>query len=100
MIMPTVGRIVHFIALNDRMHPSEFDPLAPLAAIITWVFNDHMVNLRVFDAVGGAEGRQSVPFVQPGETPPDRSYCCWMPYQVKKSHGSESGEPAAGTETI
>lgn len=48
---PTVGRIVH---LNM--------PNGPLAAIVTQVFSDTIVNLCVFNANGVASHRESVEF--------------------------------------
>lgn len=92
VIEPTVGRIVHFYP--DR-HSSE------RAAIVACVHDTRCVNLGVFTFSGSHEARTSVPLVQPGENPPSAGpFCCWMPYQVKKAHGSESGDPAAGTEAV
>jgi hypothetical protein len=99
MIIPTLGRVALF-------HPNVADTIpsqdGACAAIIVYVHGDRMVNLIVFDANGQPVGRSSVPLVQP-EDPPvadGSSYCNWLPYQVKKATGSESGEPAAGTQTI
>lgn len=74
---------------------------ARCAAIITAVHNSALVNLVVFDANGTSHGKASVPLIQPGEkADQDDGYCQWMPYQIKKSTGSESGEPAVGTQPI
>jgi hypothetical protein len=99
MIQPTVGRIVLY-----RPMPNESN-LCPVghncAAIIAFVHSDHCVNLTVFDSNGGTTGRTSVHLVQPNdEVPGPGGYCQWMPYQIKKPTGSESGEQAAGTQSI
>lgn len=102
MIQPTVGRIVHYHAYGDK---PQLPGLEPLAAIVTWVHSDRMVNLVVFDANGEPHARTSVTLVQPEDEVPEvpdenLSYATWMPYQVKKDHGSESGERTAGTEAV
>ena len=97
MIQPTVGRIVYY-------YPSAQTPwhnFAPLAAIITHVWSDTCVNLAIFDANGNPFSSTSVLLVQPdSERPTGGHFCEWMPYQVKKTTGSESGEKAAGQEAI
>jgi hypothetical protein len=81
VIKPTVGRIVWFYpASNEDKMP--YDKGQPLAAIVTKVWSDTMVNLAVFDANGIRHGRTSVPLRQPGPTHPDNYYCEWMPYQI------------------
>ena len=91
MITPTVGRIVWFYDYHgQREH----------AAIVTRVFNDHEVNVTVFDN-GLVRYCNKCPLVQPGEDlPATAPHCTWMPYQVKKRTGSESGEPAVGEVSI
>lgn len=95
MITPTVGRIVWFY--TDGIGTSEYRN--EKAAIVTRVWNDRMVNLCVFDDTG-ATPKTSVPLVQPEDEKPAGEYCAWMPYQVVKASGSESGEKAAGSQTI
>lgn len=91
-ITPTIGRIVHYFASEDA---------EPSPAIIAHVGKDDILNLTAFDRRGNPMPQTSVPLVQPsGAIPDEGHYATWMPYQVKKDHGSESGEPAAGTETI
>ncbi|HHS83698.1 MAG TPA: hypothetical protein ENK38_02075 [Gammaproteobacteria bacterium] len=98
MIKPTVGRVVHYIPKGDRnddiTHASDlnsFDDDQPLAAIITHVWSESMVNLVVFDADGVSNPRTSVSLVQPGQdinfTGP---YCQWMPYQVGQAQKAEA----------
>lgn len=91
MIKPTVGRIVHYFT-----HQGDEEQ----AAIISKVIDDHKVNLGVFYPSGHPLGVQEVHLVQPGEDPPMGEYCQWMPYQVKKDTGSESGEKEAGEQVI
>jgi len=90
-ITPTAGRIVHFY---DQGH------IQPQAAIIAAVHSDRLVNLTVCRATGAVEGRMSVALRQPEDPRPRDAYCEWMPYQVKKDTGSESGEKAAGEEVV
>jgi len=72
---PTVGRIVHF-----------YDPKyiqGPHAAIVTYVHDEHLVNLAVFTASGNTEHRSSVPLIE--EPNPDHHagtigfFCMWPP---------------------
>lgn len=89
MIVPTVGRVVHFFArggmhLDPRqicVHDGE-----PHAAIVAYVIDDRSVNLSVFDANGKQFSEVGVPLRQPGGPEPkvDR-YCEWMPYQVAQA---------------
>jgi|AMFO01.1.fsa_nt_gi hypothetical protein len=106
MIKPTVGRVVHYYPLQHELTLGPYG--VPLAALVVSVHNDNLVSLCVFGTSGDPSPHASVPLVQPDVDenpylPPNRhraGYCCWMPYQVKKDTGSESGEQEAGTETI
>jgi len=94
MIKPTVGRVVYFY---DNSNPN------PQAAIIAAVHTDTCINAAIFDSNGIplTYPPRSIRLVQPGEErPPEGPFCEWMPYQVKKPTGSESGEKAAGNQTI
>lgn len=93
VITPTVGRIVHFYGKDCE---------DPRAAIVTCVHSDTKVNLTVFGSTGVAYGMTNVPLIQPGQEKDESvvQFCEWMPYQVKKDTGSESGEKEAGTQTI
>lgn len=80
IISPTPGRIVWF-------NPTPHDGIAtlnghPLAAVVSGVHNDRLVNLAVFDAYGNAQQRSNVHLVQPGDAVPDFAHATWMPYQV------------------
>ena len=93
MITPTVGRVVHYYGCSG---------VSPLVALIAKVHDNRRVNLAVFDEKGKPypEGLMSVRLIQSGDSQPQGSYCAWMPYQVKKDFGSESGEKQAGSQTI
>lgn len=95
MITPTVGRIVWFYRyVENQGHKG------PLAAIVVDVHSDTCVNLSVFDQEGVLRPEVRVYLSQPNSDVPQADYCCWMPYQVKKATGSESGEKEAGTQAV
>ena len=87
MIQPTVGRVVHF-------YPGKVHALSrysgPMAAIITHVWNDGMVNVAVFDPNGETNGVTSVELHQPADTPVVHGgfWCEWPPH-VKAITGNE-----------
>ena len=101
VIKPTTGRVVHFYRGPDDDFVG--DPREPMLAIIAHPWSDDCVNISLWDQNGCpiAHPPTSVHLVQPGTPKPQgERYCEWMPYQVKKDTGSESGERAAGTEVI
>lgn len=87
MIIPTVGRIVHFTFGGfDSIVKSE----QPFAAIVTYVWNDRMVNLAVFDVNGLPLSRTSIRLLQDDDTAQEgESYCAWMPYQLGQAAKTE-----------
>lgn len=96
MITPTVGRVVWFYPGRDTPQPSEFvyhGELRPLAAIVTHVWNDQMVNLVVFDSNGNSHRRTSITLVQ--HVAPGSNYCEWMPYQKGQAAKTEQLEKTA-----
>ena len=91
MIVPTIGRIVYYKKKNGDTLP----------AIVTKVHSDRCVNLEVFGMGVSERLKTAVELCQPGDVNcPALPYCEWMPYQIKKEYGSESGEPEAGEEVI
>ncbi len=85
MIKPTVGRIVGF---HETGH---IESSRPLAAIVTFVHSDTSVNLHVFGAFGGSEGRSGVTLYQgEGERPP-HAHAEWMPYQIEQARKEAAG---------
>lgn len=95
IIEPTVGRVVHYYAPRGDVDYT----YNPQCALIAHVWDDRCVNLAIFDVNGVPydDPPTSVLLVQPGDLPPrdGGDYCTWMPYQVTKGYGSESGEKAA-----
>jgi|WetSurMetagenome_2_1015567.scaffolds.fasta_scaffold1046042_1 hypothetical protein len=82
MIKPTVGRIVwyHGYGQDDPTHT--LYNTQPLAAIITHVHSDVLVNLCVFNANGIPLSRPSIRLVQDDATEDEAlPNCQWMPYQ-------------------
>jgi len=81
MITPTIGRKVWF-------RPNKAESMArngdqPMDATVVYVWNDRMVNLVIFDHVGGQHMRPCVLLMQGDESyVPVNSYCEWMPYQL------------------
>jgi hypothetical protein len=78
MITPTIGRIVWFTPASGSM-VSHRDQ--PLAAIVAYVWNDHLINIAYWDANGAFNSATSVPLVQDDDSLPASFYCVWMPYQ-------------------
>ena len=89
MIKPTVGRVVHFF---DHPNGDMFAELE-LAAIVTYVHSDTMVNLVVFGPRGEAVGKTSVRLQQDKPlTRNEGAFCAWMPYQVGQAAKTEALE--------
>lgn len=78
IIKPTVGRIVWFWPLGKAKDEQ------PRAAIVTYVWNDRMVNLCCHTPNGETYSATSVALQQPSDPELNSgiSYCEWMPYQV------------------
>jgi hypothetical protein len=89
MIKPTPGRIVHFTAHDPVMQP---DTTQPLAAIITCVWNDRMVNLSIFDQNGGVHARASVPLLQDDDPVPVYFHAQWMPFQKGQAQSADTNQ--------
>ena len=91
MIPPTVGRVLWFYpsakAADNGFARKES---GPYAAIIARVWNDRLVNLTVFDAVGVPHGRTSVLLRQAEDGVPIGSFCEWMPYQQGQAAKTEA----------
>lgn len=99
MIKPTVGRVVWYWPSkypaadgNRPIYEMPHDGVQPLAAMITNVYTDTMVNLVVFDANGNPQSRCSVDLIQEGQPKPDGRYCEWMPYQKGQAAKTEQLE--------
>ena len=84
-IVPTVGRVVWFTPSTVHRVPDflTIDPKQPSAAMVSYVWNDRLVNLTVSDHYGKSFNMTSVQLVQAGDLKPEHGYFCeWMPYQV------------------
>ena len=62
-ILPTVGRVVWFTPSRITCDGffAHIDGRKPLAAIVSHVFSDELVNLAVFDSNGMSHSRISAP---------------------------------------
>ena len=85
MIVPTVGRMIHYWPGSDEITLSR-----PLAALVCAVIDDTHVNLTVYAAHGGSiEGRQNVEIVEDDTVLYGKyaGYARWMPYQSAVAKG-------------
>jgi hypothetical protein len=80
VITPTPGRIVWFYP--DEAFPGAWEKGEPLAAIVSCVHSNRVVNLAVFDSNGNSHSCISVTLVQPDDAKMTDYYCEWMPYQI------------------
>jgi hypothetical protein len=96
MIKPTNGRVVWFTPSPASSVIVQIEKTVPLAAIVTHVYGDRMVNLVVFDSYGAPHSKSSVPLLQDGDERPEHgNYCEWMPYQKGQAAKTEAAEKAA-----
>lgn len=91
MIHPTIGRVVHFVPGPETGIPCPKGEY--LAAVITAVLSERIVNLTVFDHIGHGYPCPGIPIVQPeaiskGDIPKG-SYARWMPFQVGQAPSSQ-----------
>lgn len=84
MIKPTVGRVVWFYVYGQGQGHK-----GPLAALVTKVWSDRVVNLAIFDEDGSQWPQTSVRLVQENEETPGSNYCTWMPYQIGQAKKTE-----------
>jgi len=100
MIKPTIGRVVWFfpsVAFMAELGHAYSDPSQPLAAIVSYVWSDALINLSVHDQNGKQFNVTSVPLWQEGEGQTGIPFHAeWMPYQAaqaKKDAFSSEGKP-------
>jgi hypothetical protein len=72
MITPTIGRVV-------LVHRGASDKSEP--ALVSYVWNDRMINVGGFDRNGVPFAATSMQLLQDGDTPNGTYYAEWMPYQ-------------------
>lgn len=91
VIVPTVGRIVLFRPNTSDLTRGPSPGDQPLAAIITHVHNDRLVDLHVFPCGGGklSYGLANIKLLQEGDARPvgDVQFAEWMAYQTKVAKG-------------
>lgn len=97
IIMPTVGRMVHFYQNRQNSLMGKFYNDAPAAAIVVDVHSPRTVDLSVFDHEGDLCPTMVVQLRQPGDDIPEAGtcYCEWMPYQLGQAMKTEAAERAA-----
>lgn len=90
MIQPTVGRVVWFYP-DGHAHFVRHDIRQPLAAIISHVWNDRLVNLGGFDSNGDHISVTSIVLLQDDDAKPHgQSFATWMPYQIGQAKRHEA----------
>ena len=90
MIKPSIGRVVWF---TPWVEDPELRSDQKLAAMITYVWSDNMVNLVVFGPNGTVHDRTSTPLIQDGALKsPTGSYAEWMPYQMGQAAKTEQAK--------
>lgn len=107
IIKPSVGRALHFFPSALYMDGRKLafsDPSQPLAAMISYVHSDTMVNLTAWDQNGVPFSVCSVPLVQGGAGSVGSFYAEWMPYQkgqaAKTEQLAEQLKGASATITV
>ncbi len=79
MIKPTIGRVVLFWPAVPEGGTQRDQPYP---ALVSYVWNDKLINVGGFDANGAPFASTSVPLLQDGEPTPAGGRCAeWMPYQ-------------------
>lgn len=84
LIHPTIGRVVWYYPSATKDAPAfarHADGGGPYAAVIAHVWNDHEVNLSVFDADGTPWSRPLVALIHDDNAATDAEFCMWMPFQ-------------------
>lgn len=78
MIKPTIGRVVWYWKNIDESLTVDAQPCA---ALVTFVHNDELVNLALFNRNGDHYPVVGVPLYQGEGERPNGHHCEWMPYQ-------------------
>jgi hypothetical protein len=90
LITPTIGRVVWVVRPYDTT-----DIKQPEVGLVTYVFNDHLINVAGFDHTGDTFKLTSLALVQDDEPKPEGNFACWMPYQKGQAAKNEALEKAA-----
>lgn len=91
MIKPSIGRVVWYHPAAAERIPGQPND-QPLAAHVTYVWGDRMVNLMAITPNGTPFGVTSVTLVQDGDASPIERYCEWMPFQKGQAAKAEELE--------
>lgn len=85
MISPTIGRVV-------LVHRGKSDQAEP--ALVSYVWNDRMINVGGFDANGLPFSMSSTKLLQDDDKPDfeGQPYAEWMPYQKGQAAKTEALE--------
>lgn len=70
-----VGKIVRYMPGSGDFGTLEYTYTMPLAAIITHVWGERLVNLAVFDREGATHPRRCVSYYPENEWHPEDTYC-------------------------
>lgn len=87
IITPTVGRVVWVFRPYDTK-----DATQPEAALVTYVWDDRLINVAGFDHDGKLFALTSLVLVQPDEPKPEGNFAVWMPYQKGQAAKTEQLE--------
>lgn len=92
LISPTVGRVVWYWPSVKAVNDGE----QPRAAILTYVQDDHTVNLVSFGHDGFPLPHLSIRLLEVDEpAPASGHFACWMPFQAGQAKSAQSpGSPA------
>lgn len=92
LIRPTVGRVVWYWPNAKAVNDGE----QPRAAILTYVQDDHTVNLVSFGHDGFPLPHHGIRLLEVDEpAPASGHFACWMPFQAGQAKSAQSpGSPA------
>lgn len=95
IIRPTPGRIVWIFGWRPASGEPG-DDSQPLAAIVTYVHNDRLINVAAFEPNGHHRPLKNVRLWQPGEADSDGgAHAEWMPYQIGQAAKQASAPPTS-----
>lgn len=82
VIEPTIGRIVWFHPNGALPYIAQHDVNQPLAAIVAYVWNERLINVRAIDQDGNSHAVTTVRLLQDSDVATDGcQYAEWMPFQ-------------------
>jgi len=82
---PTIGRVVlYWPGEHDNGNNNTGTDDQPMAATVSYVWNDNMVNLAIVDHDGKAFGKTSV-IMADEDTNAEAGQCEWMAYQKEQA---------------